>query len=309
MIKYIKYLTFLTFVLGGINCSSNKSLVKNEKPRIKSIKSSSHSADLENNNSNNGKAYTLKEYDIKGNLIKSEQYDMNGNLKWRYLNEYDDYGNQINSSSYSSSSRINTVTKSEYVYDSNGNILKKFHQSGNEYRPNKNVSESEYFYKNGNLIREVRKEVYLGKEETISKKYKYNEFNSIDSIYIFRDEHLSETTAFNYNDNGLLLETLKVTYPKGGNPKYIKVTKKFDGANNTILEIAEDPTGYYYKKEFEFNSLGLETKFKEYKKNGEIITDDSFEYTLDEYQNWIKSKRYSFGKSDWISKREIEYHK
>lgn len=309
MIKYIKYLTFITFVLGGINCSSNKSLVKNEKPKIKSIKSSSYSADLVNNNPNNGKAYTLKEYDIKGNLIKSEQYDMNGNLKWRNLNEYDDYGNQINSSSYSSSSRINTVTKSEYVYDSNGNILKKIHQSGNEYRPNKSVSESEYFYEKGNVIKEVRKEVYLGKEETIIKKYKYNEYNSIDSILIFRDKFLSETTTFKYDDKGLLSESLKITNPKGGNPKYIKVSKEYDEAKNTILEIAEDPTGYYYKKVFEFNSIGLETKFQEYKKNGELVTDDSYEYTLDKNQNWIKSKRYSFGKSDWISKREIEYHK
>lgn len=310
MIKNSRYSFLLILLFGFINCAPGQKLTNNEKTRIKSIKITGYSSDLREKEADKGKAYTFKEYDANGNLIKSEQYDINGDFKGRYLYEYDNHGNQIKSSTYSSSTQINTLSRSEYVYFGNGKRKKKYHQSGDKYRPNNNVSETEYFYEKDNLLKEIRREIYLGQEEMVTIEYKYNKLKSIDSTYVYRDEDLYKTTTFQYNDNGLLSESFETTHPKGGNPEYIMtVLKKYDEAENITLEIAEDQTGFYYKKLFEFNSLGLKTKFQEFKKNGDIIADDSYEYTLDKNQNWINSKMYSFRKDAWITEREIEYYK
>ena len=77
--------------------------------------------------------YGLAEYDAKGNLIKSEEYDAEDNLKNYTKHEYDAKGNEIKTEYYDDEGNLEGYNQFEYddegneikfeVYDADGNLI------------------------------------------------------------------------------------------------------------------------------------------------------------------------------------------
>lgn len=316
MFHILKYSYPFIFLFGLIRFTPASETINSEKPIVKTIKKVEYFVGPKDKVLKRKKAlssfkYDIHEYDNQGNILIRDSYDKNGNLKNRYSYKYNEHGDQIELVSMSSKTGIRTYARSEYVYNEKNEITVRHYESGNQYKSKKAVSKTTYFYKSGNLIKKVTEEVWMGKKSTSTVVFEYNNFNKIDSsMEYINDKHLFKKIHYKYNDEGILLESLRTTYPKGGNPKYLKEYKRYDGKGNVIESIRETGNGYYTKELFEYNLENLKSKYQKYEKEDEIVIDEYYEYKYDKNGNWITFiKKFPDSKNVWITEREIEYHK
>lgn len=315
MIKVIKYSFPLLFFFGLIYFTPAKKLIKSERPTIKTIKKVEYFVGPNNKVLKRKKALTIFKYDIEeynkqGNILKQDSYDENGNLKNSYSYKYNKNGDQIEMISISTKTGIKTYERSEYVYDDENKVKNKGYESGNQYKPKKVISQTDFFYKDGNLIKKVTDETWLEKKSITKVLYEYNDFNKVDSYFEYIDnEYLFKKMSYNYNEEGILLESHITTYPKGGNPEYIKQHQVYNEKGNVIENIYETGNSYYSKELFEYNYASLKSKYQKYEKDDNIIIDEYYEYQYDKYGNWnTLIKKFPSSKNVWITEREIEYY-
>ncbi len=316
MINILQYSTLVLLFFGLINSTPIQNSKRNEKPKIKTIKKVEYFVGPDNKILKRKKAlstfkYDIQEFNKQGNISRQGSYDKNGNLKTLYSYIYNNYGDQIELVSMSAKTGIKTYGRSEYVYNKKNRIKVKHHESGNQYKPKKSVSKTEFFYKDGNLIKKVTEEIWLEKKSIATVLFEYNDLNKVDSsIEYINEKHLFKKINYKYDEKGNLEESHGTTYPKGGSPEYIKQYQKFDGKENVIENVYETGNDYYSKELFQYNNAGLKTKYQKYEKDDEIIIDEYYEYKYDKYGNWITLiKKFPSTENVWITEREIKYYK
>ncbi len=315
MINPIKHSGPLLFLFGLIYFAPTQKFVKSEKPIIKTIKKVDYFIGPDDKVLKRKKAFSSFQYDIheyndQGNILRHDSYDKNGNLKNRYLYKYNEHGDQIELVSMSSKTGIRTYGRSEYVYNEKNEIKVKHYESGNQYKSKKSVSKTEFFYRAGNLVKKVTEEIWMGKKSKTTMVFEYNELNKIiSSVQHIEDKYLYQKMNYIYNE-GVLFESHRTTYPKGGNPEYFKEHKKYDGKGNIIESIQESGNGHYTKELFEYNHENLKSKYQKYEQDDEIVIDEYYEYKYDKNGNWITLiKKFPNSKNVGVTEREIEYHK
>ncbi len=302
-------------LIGLNNCTSTKELINPEKPTIKSIKKVSYFIKSESEILSREKAlssdeYEIKEFDQNENLLKQYKTDKNGKVKSMYSYAFNKEGHQIESMSMSSTTGVKSYSKFDYIYDKMGRISIKHTESGNQYKPKKQVGKTEYIYENGNLIKEIADEIWLGKREIISLNHWYNGNNKIDSTYHYRDDQLYVKTIYKYDNLGLLMESLETKFNIKDHSITMTTLKHFDKSENITLRLANGLNGYYFKEVVEYNSKGFKTKIQNFKEDGTIEYEQSTEYIYDEFGNWISSiSTFSDGRRQLKTERKIEYYK
>jgi YD repeat-containing protein len=171
-------------------------------------------------------------------------YYINGEYKGKYYGtwEYDSNNNLLSYTVYNEAGEI--TEKTEYTYDSEGNVLTEYEDRG------LGICESEYSYdSNGNVISYIQ----------------------------YYNSDLEHITKYLYNDSGLLIQQTSTTYSDDGE----ETTESFfeyDENGNLVKESDTDGTYTEYVYDTYGNLLtesasdGTVTEYT-YDENGNMLTD------------------------------------
>ncbi len=280
-----------------------------------------------------------KFFNLKGNEIKSIEYNLNGSINEKSLTEYNNKGNKIKIllHSYKDSIKIKVV----YKYDLNDNIIQQISYDKNEdmfskevinYNVKRQKVERKLFNQNGennyidSLIydergNKIRRKVY--QKDSIGKFYL-----DIKYSFIYNDkDNLTESYLFN-SDREMKIQQKKKFDLKGNVIEIIsfdsdekvsfKVVYKFDENGNKTErlgynsnEFLSERNVYKYDnkgnevEENVYNSDGILFHKKNYKydNNGSMIEFISETPTIKNTPKYIRSWKFEYDKNkNWIKR-------
>lgn len=192
----------------------------------------------------------------------------------------------------------------EYIYDSNGNLIKETYSYDGEMRY---IYEYKYDYR-GNLIEEIQTD----SEYPLTKNYTYNHRGDLTKVVWFRPDLDTVTGVQEYfydADNRIVSyigtysddrhkDTIDYTYDTKGN--LVKRVEKYayepsytyyftyDDNNNLIQELREDVVNRKSYIDYTYDSKGQIIKTVKYSSESTAVY--TYEYSYDKYGNLIEYK-------------------
>ena len=226
---------------------------------------------------------------------------------------------------YKAVEKFGEVTKGKLVWRSL--------EDAQEYEYEILPANSRVVFDNNGLMQELT--IYSGDNELLSKLlFKDTIFDFYDRRgdlvgKMIGDDRLFPDEMNIYNEEGQLVEKIKVTYDKQA--KLNKVLESYDGdgdwlsttsytydKDGRLIKVSTEEKTYsrYYRDRDEKNTIKLETLLYEkgqYPSKVTLEEDGNIEvrdisYTLDDKNNWIESIEYIDGKPKYFIERKLVYY-
>ena len=215
-------------------------------------------------------------YDESGKLKEKNTYDENDKLQWKCKYDYDIAGLLKTRICYNSEGKQTGAT----MYDYHGNGVLKIE----EYKDAEEIRISRYDT-TGNELEEMKISLNADQKDTVSHSmYQYDKNSKLIKREEFYKGKHEYTSRFKYR-NGKLYEGEWTDYDFHEKPLYKRITRYDEDEKITYREI----TTYLKPK-------------------GKIKEKYTYEYHYDDYGNWTKRIKSSFGNPSTIVIRKIEYY-
>lgn len=215
------------------------------------------------------------QYDAQGNLICKEQI-ADGVIEHKLEWAYDEYNNMTRYSIYNySNGECTTVYTTEYVYDDNGNLVKKF-----AYADDGNTADA----------------AASGAIDSFNdwEQYEYDaNGNQIKVEYCSNNGYVESWKIMEYDQYGNMIETTR--YESDGTIMW-KYGYEYDANGNIIKEIDYDRDGNIhnvYQCRNDYDSSGNRISYIEYDSDGNVKFQEEWKY--DETRNVIEYVIYEKG--------------
>lgn len=236
----------------------------------------------------------LSEYDSNMNILKESVFEKEA-FDYEMIYKYDSNENLIEELVISPNDTYIIGTK--YEYDSKGNIIK-------EHISNSEDLDRVQIRKYDTEGKEIEFYSFCGGEPDSKSIYKYDSNgNTIEINYYDEKEKLIGIHKYEYDSNGNKTEFVYLA-----NGKLIK--KNIFNSNGNVVEMyySNSEENLYLKLKYNYNSLrNLREKYSYDSKNN-ITYQETHQYELDQYNNWIKDIILKSKRGSEIIIRKIEYY-
>ena len=283
MNKQMKYILIFGFVILNLGINLNaQTTIDSLKPKMKMVKETSigiideeDEIELERYKTDSTYLFGTEKrvFNRKGKLIEWNSF--NSLLSSEVFRKY-----KLNK---------NGEWESSEIINSNGKILNMIY----EYNSNNNLI-SIKTYENTMLIKAQKivfddvgniKETILNEIDKNLEFRIFSVFNDkgklLERTIHDKNNHIKERRSFHYDNNGKEIENI-VNY---GDNNEVKIILEYDKINNNNISVR-----------------------KHYNKTGKLIKKIEFEYTYDDFNNWVIKKKKTDGVITSILEREIEYY-
>lgn len=236
----------------------------------------------------------LYKYDSNRNILKESVFEKEV-LDYEMIYKYDSNENLIEELVISPNDTYIIGTK--YEYDSKGKVIKE-HISNSEDLDRVQV------HKYDEEGKEIEFYSFCGGEPDSKNIYKHDsKGNTIEIDYYDSEEKLIGIHKYEYDSKGNKTEFVYLA-----NGRLIK--KNILNANGNVVEMyySNKEGNLYLRLKYNYNSLGNLREKYSYDSKNNITYQETHQYELDQYNNWIKDIILKSKRGSEIIIRKIEYY-
>ena len=218
------------------------------------------------------------EYDEKGNMIKSAEYDGDGNIIRIYEREYDEMGRETKFVHYNGDGTVNS--SDEYEYDENGNEIKSVHYDGEGNI--RWMAESEYDEKG--------REIYYSRKSdgvvTYTQENEYGEDGSVirEVVTYYNSDTgqkwYEKICEYTYDEKENMTKYDYTNYMEGGTTSLIWEREYDEDGRETDFYFYDNGKSASYQSQTEYDENGLMINYKGYDKDGTVLVRRETEYDI-----------------------------
>lgn len=226
----------------------------------------------------NEKIIEKEEYerDENGNIIKSVNYDGDGNIAKIYEYEYDKMGREIKLVCYNGDGTVNFSFESEY--DGNGNEIKTVCYDGggqtgwiSEYEYDESGREICYSHENNGVVTELQENEYGEDGSIIREVQTYYDSDTGEKTY-------ERACEYTYDEKGNMIKYDFINYDEK-ETKSLRWEKEYDEeGRGTGFYLYDNEKTASYQGKTEYDETGLLIKYTGYDKNGNVLVRRETEY-------------------------------
>ena len=236
----------------------------------------------------------LSEYDSNRKIIKESVFEKEV-LDYEVIYKYDLNGNLIEELVVYPNDNYRGGTK--YEYDSKGKVIK-------EHISNSEDLDRVQIHKYDTEEKEIEFYSFCGGEPDSKNIYKHDsKGNTIEINYYDEKEKLIGIHKYEYDSQGNKTEFVYLA-----NGKLIK--KNIFNANGKVVDMyyTNKEGNLYLRLKYNYNSLGNLREKYSYDSKNNITYQETHQYELDQYNNWIKDIILKSKRGSEIIIRKIEYY-
>lgn len=333
--RIIKLIPILIFIISCQNKNKVKTdiLTNIDKPKIKSI----CQTDFSNINNNeldviNFSSLACREFDLKGNVIKSTKFNLDGTFDYkncksyffdvnnnlikeqtynkdgteseRTIYKYNNKNDKVESTSYAEDDYLTWKGNFTYDYDENDSILKHTYYSKSYFDAEIGGSYEYKYDIKGNMTEMLSRD--LSGKQNLKYTYEYNNNGKLlkESHYDANNK-LEQISSYKRDQNGNTLEF----HQKNFHYKDSKSLYKYNEKGNKTETIELDENNNLIKKsKYYYNDENSVVKSLIYNSSNKLEKKVEYERVFNEFGDCIETKQFTNGKLKSITKLEITYY-